>query len=71
MDQQWIRTPQGNWLYAVDAYCGIVIDLDGTWSARIEDKDVIHPANVTFLTQADAQAWVEHTIAELLEDIQD
>ena len=68
MEQQWIPTPQGNWLYALDSYCGIVVDLGSSWSARIEDNDTIYPANVTFLTQTDAQAWVEQTLTALVGD---
>jgi len=71
MERQWIQTPQYNWLYPSNAYCGIVLDLGGTWSARIENSEVIHPAGVTFLTQADAQAWVERTLADLLEEAKD
>ncbi len=55
MDQDWIHTPQGNWLYTVDDYCGIIVNLGSTWSARIEDKHTVYPADVTFPTRADAQ----------------
>ncbi len=71
MEQQWIHTPQCTWLYPRDAYCGVVVDLGRRWSACIENGAVIRRADVTFLTQADAQAWVERTLADLLEEAKD
>ncbi len=71
IENHWIHTPQGNWLYAADPYCGIVVDLGGTRLARIEDSEVIHPADVTFLIQADAQAWVERMLTGLPGDAED
>jgi hypothetical protein len=66
MEQQWIHTPQGNWLYAVDSYCGVVADVGSSWAARIEDNTTVYPANVTFLSREEAQAWVEQHLTALL-----
>ena len=68
MEREWIHTPQGNWLYAVDSYCGVVVDLGSAWAARIEDNDAIYPANVTFPSHVDAQVWVEQKLTALLDD---
>ncbi len=70
MEQQWIRTSQGNWLYPSGLYCGVVVDLGHTWSARIEDNDTIYPADVTFPGREDAQVWVEQKLTALLDDTQ-
>ena len=66
MHVSWITTPSGTWLCGVDTYCGIIIQLDGMWAARIQQAETSYPADTLFESLTTAQAWIEEQLTARL-----
>jgi hypothetical protein len=61
----WIQLTRTVWVAGLQHYRAVVINISNVWVARVEDGDVLYPANITFHGIEGAKAWAERKLHEL------